>query len=751
MNRGVCLLWVVSSLLYIPAVLSQSDVDTAIADATVDGTVGGTAEGDSLSPDKLLANNNLADETDLKLGALEIFAEKVLSLTNDLPPEYCKDLTSTGFIFSGDCSSEADTKYRRLDGTCNNLEFPSWGKAHWPLLRIAPAAYADGISEKRAHSNPKLSLPNPRDVSVMIGTTADIEGNDPYGSMALAILGQLIDHDVAHAPQFGSTCDDCSSPVHSSCCPIKIDVDDLFYKGETECMALPRTVGINAKVCASDSTDALPREHLNDITAYLDASAVYGSTQSELDELKDGYLMKTLEHPAGLLPFLPVDSTEKMCRGMDEARNVGCALAGDSRASEQPTLTGFHTMFVRYHNVIARQIKERNNEWTDDTIFEETKKIVSAVFQHIVYNEYLPALLGAKPVEHFGLKIRRGRSDVYDETVSATLSNEFAGAAYRLGHSQIPVELETRSNDNKPLRSVQLRHAFFNASAIYDSEINGMNGFILGNINQRVNKIDRHFSSGIQGHLFEDEETGRGLDLIAINIQRGREHGLNSYTVYYEKCNHDKKISSWNDYLGVFQDDYLIKELANLYGPEGYREIDLFIGLMIEKHVEGGRVGPTLACIVGNQFRRFRHGDRFWYERNEPEGFSDAKLAAIKQVSLSSVICSTLDNSDELQVQPYALYTPVCQCDSVSNGQSWVDYSMDNEFPGVHLELPGFTNHRVKCSDERAIPRLNLDPWKVETVSYTDPEVLAVKEPVLDVISETVSLDDGRDNLLLTV
>ena len=39
-------------------------------------------------------------------------------------------------------------------------------------------------------------------------------------------------------------------------------------------------------------------------------------------------------------------------------------------------------------------------------------------------------------------------------------------------------------------------------------------------------------------------------------------------------------------------------------------DIDLFSGLISEKPLSGAMVGPTLACIVGLQFRHLRQCDR---------------------------------------------------------------------------------------------------------------------------------------------
>ncbi len=45
-------------------------------------------------------------------------------------------------------------------------------------------------------------------------------------------------------------------------------------------------------------------------------------------------------------------------------------------------------------------------------------------------------------------------------------------------------------------------------------------------------------------------------------------------------------------------------------------DIDVFSGGLAERPVVGGLVGPTFACIIGQQFLNLRRGDRFWYERS---------------------------------------------------------------------------------------------------------------------------------------
>jgi peroxidase len=45
-----------------------------------------------------------------------------------------------------------------------------------------------------------------------------------------------------------------------------------------------------------------------------------------------------------------------------------------------------------------------------------------------------------------------------------------------------------------------------------------------------------------------------------------------------------------------------------------WNDIDLLIGALSEKHAEDAMVGPTMRCLIRDQFIRTRTADRYFYD-----------------------------------------------------------------------------------------------------------------------------------------
>ena len=111
-------------------------------------------------------------------------------------------------------------------------------------------------------------------------------------------------------------------------------------------------------------------------------------------------------------------------------------MAGDQRVNEQPGLASLHTIWLREHNRLVTALESLNSDWDQEKVFQEARRILTAQWQHIIYSEWLPVLLGPHHVTRLNLRPQtRGYSNSYNEDVDPRISNEFAAAAFRLGES----------------------------------------------------------------------------------------------------------------------------------------------------------------------------------------------------------------------------------------------------------------------------------------------------------------------------
>lgn len=113
-------------------------------------------------------------------------------------------------------------------------------------------------------------------------------------------------------------------------------------------------------------------------------------------------------------------------------------LLGDRRVNQQPALISLQTIWHREHNRIAKKLKTVNPEWNDETLFQESRKIVGAMIQHITYHSYLQDILGNDIMNKFDLKPKSsGYFTGYNANFKAMIRNVFSTAAFRFGHSMI--------------------------------------------------------------------------------------------------------------------------------------------------------------------------------------------------------------------------------------------------------------------------------------------------------------------------
>lgn len=93
-----------------------------------------------------------------------------------------------------------------------------------------------------------------------------------------------------------------------------------------------------------------------------------------------------------------------------------------------------------------------NPHWSDEKIYQETRKIIGALIQHITYREFLPIILGAEVMRLFDLNlVKKGYYKGYNSKVNPSPANAFSAAAFRFGHSLVQDSFLRYDRFHRPL------------------------------------------------------------------------------------------------------------------------------------------------------------------------------------------------------------------------------------------------------------------------------------------------------------
>jgi hypothetical protein len=547
--------------------------------------------------------------------------------------------------------------WRSLDGYRNNVAHPAWGEAGMPFLRVAAPMYADGIASM-------VGGPSPRYVSNRIFNDV---GQNLFSENGVTqwgwAWGQFLDHDFGLRDE---------TPAERAA--IAFDRHDRLEQFKSD---LPIDF---ARTPAAPGTGAVvPRQQINTISSYIDASNVYGVTKGRLDWLRrgpsllltaDGYLPRSDARGSVTAPAMDL-------MGPLSAQPANAVVAGDVRANENIALTAIHTLFAREHN---RIVAELPGTLPADTRFEIARRVVGAEIQYITYTQFLPAL-----------GVRLGAYTGYDPSVDASLSNEFAVVGYR-AHSMIHGEFDVTAkaaayspqqlrklrregitverNGAKVELTVPLNVAFGNPGLLHELGV----GRVLASLSaERQYKNDEQIDNSLRSVLFQVPKPGAknpaacvspvvdprcftGVqDLGAIDIERGRDHGMPLYNALRAAYGLPPK-TSFTAVTGEARaralslDNPRILDFVRLRDTEGkviklhsdkaredavvgirrttlaarlkaiyesVDKIDAFVGMLSERHVAGTEFGPLQLAIWKRQFAALRDGDRFFY-LNDP-------------------------------------------------------------------------------------------------------------------------------------
>jgi heme peroxidase len=483
-------------------------------------------------------------------------------------------------------------RIRTIDGSNNNLADPTINQAGTDFARVGPAHFADGFLEMTPG-------PNPREISNIVVAQADTGEDGPHltddNGVALSGMmyawGQFVDHDLDL--QKSDTTTDISIPVAAG---------DPF---------LPLVDSIPLTRVAIDPATGVPGHPataINTVTGWLDGSQIYGSDAATAASLRtaDGHMkvsegnnLPTVETPQGT-----------------------AFLAGDVRAQENPDLTALQVLFVREHNYQVDRLHEEHPNWSGDKLYETAKAITTAEMVNITYNEWLPHLLGEDAIQPY---------HGYDPSADARITEEFAGAAFRFGHSIVSDEISATDNLGAFTSEQTLAESFFEPTATFTAT--GADGLLRHLSGDLANLLDAHIVDGLRNFLVDPPD---GMDLAAINIQRGHDLGLGTLNETRVALG----LEPYTSFDQLSSDPETAAAFEKAYGD--IDAVDLWAGGLAEDHSPGAVIGPTFGRIIGDQFTALRDGDRYYFENQK---FDRETLGEIKNTTLSDLILRDTDTT----------------------------------------------------------------------------------------------------------
>jgi len=491
---------------------------------------------------------------------------------------------------------------RPIDGAGNNVAHRDWGTPNSHLVRGPSGThYGDGLSTLAG-----ATRPSPRAVSnAFFSQSGSIPAANGMSDF-IWTWGQFLDHDLSLTEGAAESA------------PFAIPTGDAFFDPQS---TGSQTMSFHRGAFDPATGTTTPRQQINEITGYIDGSMVYGSTPERarwLRTLSGGKLKVTKNGKGDLLPFN--DGTVPNA-GSPESADLSTALfvAGDIRANEQPTLACIHTLFVREHNRVAEQLASQTRNLSDEQLYQRARAIVIGEIQKITFDEFLPVLLGKNALR---------KRPKYDPQVNAGVNAVFSGAGYRLGHTLLSPQLQRLDENGKPVAggAISLRDMFFNAVAPMLTS-DGIEPFLRGVAAQTAQELDEKVIEDVRSFLFGAPGQG-GLDLTALNIQRGRDLALPDFNTIRK----DYGLARKSNFSQITSDPAKVAKLKQTYASVD--DIDAFAGLLIEDDYPGAIVGETLRAVLVDQFERSRSGDRFWYEST----LNSQDLSIVEGTKLSDVI-----------------------------------------------------------------------------------------------------------------
>lgn len=470
--------------------------------------------------------------------------------------------------------SHAQVFNRMINGTSNHFSDAQRGAAGAQIIRVN---YLTDYATASGGIILPPTRPNARTLSnTLFKQTADTPSVRGLSNYIMG-WGQFLDHDLgltsSSAANGVANIDivDPNDPLGPS--PIRFNRSNFVFDGD--------------------------RNQINEVTSWIDGSQIYGSDNARAAKLRtnNGAGAKLLTSANNLLPYNTTGLANQNNGPLPASQMF---VAGDIRANENSLLTSLQTVFVREHNRLVDVIGAQKPSLNAQQQYDLARKIVGAELQAITYKEFLPALMGnAAP---------KPQDFAYLGTTDGSITNSFSHAVFRFGHSTVGDSLLMANNNGQTTGSVAFSNAFFNPTLI-TNDPTMVEKVLMGASLQKSQEIDLKFNDSVRNVLFGPPGSGAGgTDLGAMDVQRGRDHGI----VDYNELRAAYNLSTLANFNGMPANATDRNAIRTLYG-NNINNVDALVGALAETHIAGTSLGPLMTEIFKDQFTRSRDGDRFFY------------------------------------------------------------------------------------------------------------------------------------------
>ncbi|RVE43837.1 hypothetical protein evm_011505 [Chilo suppressalis] len=450
-------------------------------------------------------------------------------------------------------------------------------------------------------------LPNARALRVALVPDGRIP-NKQYSQLLtnflVAITGDTSTvHDTGNYIGWTVTCCMPGGEQDPRCMPIRVPDDDVHLRrSNVRCLNLTRSITYQRLGCIPDT---IPPERVSLATPMLDLSVVYGTEESKMTSTRERWGGRLTTEKLKGKDWPPGNGIGCLQNNLNETR---CHNSAELIVNSLVTGNMAFLWFFRQHNYLAEKLGKINPCWDDDKLFAVARDINIAIFQQILYYDLMPNVVDYNfLVKNNVIFSDHEHVDDYDPSLEPLVSLEYTVMA-RWFHTLQEGRLNLYDNHGKILRTLAVVDMTLHTGALPLN--NTLEGLTQGSFRQPCASTDKAIDPDMGERVL-----GRlqfASDVMSSDIMKARDNGLPSYNKYRELCN----LPVAHDFEDFYK--WLPKDQAEAFQMiyEDVEDVEVMAGLLAERPMGAGVVGPTHACIIADQMLRWRRADRFWYEHS---------------------------------------------------------------------------------------------------------------------------------------